>query len=79
MKLKRGSLRFDRYRDLRVRTLCDRKLKVAYFSRCSRDTELGINKMLFAASPISLKSKRIRAPAVRRGEAYTRHGLENAA
>ena len=41
--------------------------------------KLGLNKMLFAASPISLKGKRIRAPAVRRSEASTRHGLENVA
>ena len=35
--------------------------------------------MLFAAGPFSLKSKRLRAPALRRDEAHTRHGLEDAA
>jgi len=60
----------------------DIKLKMiqVYFSRCIRGRILlGMNKMLFAASPISLESKRIGAPAVRRSEVHTRHGLENAA
>ena len=45
-----------------------------YFSRCIRGRVLlGMNK-LFAASPISLESKRIGASAVRRSEVHTRHG-----
>ena len=48
MKLKRGTIsrymRFDQYRDLRMHTLYDIKLKMAYFSRCIRDAELRMNK-----------------------------------
>ena len=51
---------------------------MAYFSRCIKGRMLlGMNKMLFAASPISLESKRIGAPAVRR-EVNKQHGLKNA-
>ena len=84
IKLKRGSyfgsLRFRQYRDLRIHTLRDIKLKMAYFSRCIRGIklELGMDKMLFAESPISLRSKGIGAPAVSRSEVHTRYGLENA-
>ena len=51
----------DQYRDLRIHTLCDIKVNMAYFSRCTRDIiELGMNKILIAVSPIPLKSNSTR-------------------
>ena len=83
MKLKTGtsfgSLRSGQYRDPRIQTSRDVKVKMAQFSRCIRGIKVGMNKFLFAVSAISLKSKRIWEPAVRRSELHTRQGLENAA
>ena len=60
-------------------TLCDLKVKMAYFARCTRGIKVWMNKLWFAVSPISLKSKIIGAAAVGRSEEHTRHSLENAA
>ena len=48
---------WSQHRDLCIHTLCDIKVKMAYFSRCTRGIKVGMNKLLFAARPISLKSK----------------------
>ena len=86
LKFKRGtkfgSLRSYQYRDLRINTLCDIlvKLKMAYFSRCIRDIKLGMNKILFCCkSHLAEEQQNWGTPAVRRGEAHMRYGLENAA
>ena len=50
-----GSLRSGHYRDLRIHTLYDIKVKIAHFSRCNRGTScINTNRWSFAASPISL-------------------------
>ena len=83
IKLKRskiiGSPRSGQYRDVCIHASCDIKVKMVYFSRCTGGIKVRMNKLLLAASPISLKTKRIGARAVRSSEVHTRHGLENAA
>ena len=74
-KLKRGKkigyLRSGQYRDLRISSSCHIKVKMAYFSTCTRGTKVGMNKLWFATSAISLKSRRVGARAVRRSEVHT--------
>ena len=54
-----------------MHTSSDIKVKMAYFFRCNRDIKLGISKIYFAASPISMNSNIIMAPPVRGGKEHT--------